>query len=246
MKIESIREALKLKAQNLNITPMVVAASVQEQTTPVTRTAKAEETSKTHQPTQSEQPAVVVPLNAPQIPAPVPSIVEQKPTRKSPVRNSRTKAKNAAPLSDTEAIIAEHLRAGIDYTTLPKCGNKPVLLKGGAEHLASIFGFRTKSEIVHREFLPETKFLMYEVSTTVYAPNGDIVAVGLGSANTLETRYIKQGLAMSANTVLKMARKRSFVDAILSATGSSRIFTQDIEELAAMSEDFQEGARREA
>ena len=38
----------------------------------------------------------------------------------------------------------------------------------------------------------------------------------------------------SLNTVLKMARKRSYVDAILSATGSSRIFTQDIEELAAM------------
>jgi len=33
-----------------------------------------------------------------------------------------------------------------------------------------------------------------------------------------------------ANTILKMAKKRSFVDAMLTATGASRIFTQDLEE----------------
>lgn len=231
MTIENIKEVLRQKAQSLNVTPMPLTAPVQEQVSSST-TARPRQNA---QPTQSELPSVVVPLNAPQAPAPIPTpvtpVAEHKPTRKAPVRYSRTKAKSA-PLSDIEAIIAEHLRAGIDYTTLMKCNNKAVLLKGGAEHLASVFGFRTKSEIVHREFLPDTKFLMYEISTTVYTSEGDIVAVGLGSANTLETRYIKQGLAMSANTVLKMARKRSYVDAILSATGSSRIFTQDIEDLA--------------
>lgn len=243
MTIENIKEVLRQKAQSLNVTPMPLTAPVQEQVSSST-TARPRQNA---QPTQTESPSVVVPLNAPQAPAPVPipvaPVAEQKPTRKAPVRNSRAKAKSGAPLSDIEAIIAEHLRAGIDYTTLPKCGNKPVLLKGGAEHLASIFGFRTKSEIVHREFLPDTKFLMYEVSTTVYNSEGDIIAVGLGSANTLETRYIKQGLAMSANTVLKMSRKRSYVDAILSASSVSRIFTQDIEELVSLSEDYQD--RRE-
>jgi len=34
-----------------------------------------------------------------------------------------------------------------------------------------------------------------------------------------------------ANTVLKMAKKRSFVDGILTVTGASRIFTQDIEDM---------------
>ena len=238
MKIESIREALKQKAQTLNVTPMAVVTPAQ--VAPAT-TASPRQNAQT---AQTEPPAVVVPLNA-LAPAPVPPNAEQKTTRKSPVRNSRAKAKSA-PLADIEAIIAEHLRAGIDYTTLMKCNNKSVLLKGGAEHLASVFGFRTKSEIVHREFLPEKNFLMYEIATTVYDSDGNIMAIGLGSANTLETRYIKQGLAMSANTVLKMARKRSFVDAILSATSASRIFTQDIEELTALSEDFQEGARKEA
>lgn len=34
-----------------------------------------------------------------------------------------------------------------------------------------------------------------------------------------------------ANTILKMAKKRAFVDAILTVTGASRIFTQDIEDM---------------
>jgi len=34
-----------------------------------------------------------------------------------------------------------------------------------------------------------------------------------------------------ANTILKMAKKRAFVDAILTVTGASRIFTQDVEDL---------------
>lgn len=37
-------------------------------------------------------------------------------------------------------------------------------------------------------------------------------------------------VADQANTVLKMAKKRAFVDAILTVTGASRIFTQDVED----------------
>ena len=35
----------------------------------------------------------------------------------------------------------------------------------------------------------------------------------------------------AANTVLKMAKKRSFIDAVLTVTGASRIFTQDLEDI---------------
>lgn len=242
MKIESIRETLRLKAQNMSV-PSVAAPAAQNQ--PVLAVQQSKSAPKQEQSAQKATSVVIPMTKAPEATlSQQEPIVEAKPPRK-PVATRRAKGKGkAAPLSDIEAIIAEHLRAGIDYTTLMKCNNKSVLLKGGAEHLASLFGFRTKSEIVHREFLPDTKFLLYEVSTTVYNSEGDIVAVGLGSANTLETRYIKQGLAMSANTVLKMARKRSYVDAILSASSVSRIFTQDIEELVSLSEDYQD--RREA
>jgi hypothetical protein len=36
--------------------------------------------------------------------------------------------------------------------------------------------------------------------------------------------------ATQANTILKMAKKRAFIDGILSITGASRIFTQDVED----------------
>lgn len=242
MTIENIKEVLRQKAQSLNVTPMPLTAPVQEQVSSST-TARPRQNA---QPTQSELPSVVVPLNAPQAPAPIPTpatpVAEHKPTRKAPVRYSRTKAKSA-PLSDIEAIIAEHLRAGIDYSTLPRCGNKPVLLKGGAEHLASILGLRTTSEVIHREIILEKGFALYEVATTVYDSEGNVLAVGFGSCNTHESKYVKQGMANTINTVQKMALKRAYVCSLLSATGSSRIFTQDIEELAAMSE-YQE--KREA
>lgn len=44
-------------------------------------------------------------------------------------------------------------------------------------------------------------------------------------------------LADTYNTVLKMAKKRAFVDAILTATGGSDFFTQDLEELAGVEEE---------
>lgn len=238
MKVESIREALKLKAQSLNVTPMTVAAPVQEQPAPMPTARPRQNTQQVAEPSA----AVVVPLNTPQAPVPVtePKAVSRK------ASTTRTRAKKSAPLSDIEAIVAEHLKAGIDYNTIPGCGRKPALLKSGAEVLCSVFGFSTQSEVINRVTVLEKNFMLYEVATTVYDAEGNIRAIGIGSCNSHEKKYLKQGFAASLNTILKMARKRSYVDAILSATGSSRIFTQDIEELTALSEDFQEGARKEA
>ena len=43
-------------------------------------------------------------------------------------------------------------------------------------------------------------------------------------------RIDNENPADQANTILKIAKKRAFVDAILTRTGASRIFTQDLEE----------------
>jgi hypothetical protein len=50
-----------------------------------------------------------------------------------------------------------------------------------------------------------------------------------GSAYTV--KQIRQNPDDMANTVLKMAKKRAFVDAILTVTGASDIFTQDVEDM---------------
>jgi hypothetical protein len=44
-------------------------------------------------------------------------------------------------------------------------------------------------------------------------------------------KQIRQNPDDMANTVLKMAKKRAFVDAILTVTGASDIFTQDVEDM---------------
>lgn len=45
-------------------------------------------------------------------------------------------------------------------------------------------------------------------------------------------RKENEDIADVYNTVLKMAKKRAYVDAVITATGSSQIFTQDMEDMA--------------
>jgi hypothetical protein len=193
--------------------------------------------------------------------------------------------------------IYEHImKENTHYGKIPGCGDKPTLLKPGAEALSSTFQISpeysiTKTDLPggHRE---------YEIVCKLYSINGSFVGSGVGSATTMEGKYrfrvgggdatdievpkkywdtrktdpkaaakILRDLAnqndiegdsfgtqkvdgvwrittKSAdakiehdnpadyyNTVLKMAKKRAFVDAILTTTGASDIFTQDIEDM---------------
>lgn len=246
MKIESIKNALKVHVTSLNIAPVPVADVIKNDGAEnKVRSATwignqvEEKVPSDGANSKAENPTEVTGKAAPKIEGVIPASQVESPSKTKPARKSRKKAETipAGKVEETvdlEGIIAKNLRAGTDYDTIPNCGRKPALLKAGAEHLAQIFKFKTASEIVNRVEVFDKGFILYEVATTVYNASGETIAVGLGSCNTLERKYIKQGLAMSLNTVLKMARKRSYVDAILAATGTSRIFTQDIEELKEM------------
>ena len=246
MKIESIKNALKAHATLLNIVPVSVGdaetddGAENKKSTAWTGNQTEEKVSADGVNSKVENPAEV--SKGPKVEGVNSESQIESPPKTKSARRSRKKVEDMPTnkVSETvevelESIIAKNLRAGIDYDTIPNCGRKPALLKAGAEHLAQLFKFRTTSEIVNRVEVFDKNFILYEVATTVYNASGEAIAVGLGSCNTLESKYIKQGLAMSLNTVLKMARKRSYVDGILSATGTSRIFTQDIEELKEMS-----------
>ena len=155
-------------------------------------------------------------------------------TKKSSAKKLKTnpKADSPAPALAIEKIIASNLQAGIDYNTIPGCGKKPALLKAGAEHLAAIFGFRSTSSIINRIEDYQQGFVLYEVETKIIDMEGNIIATGLGSCNSKERRYQRSDFAGALNTILKMAKKRSYVDAILTATHASGTFTQDIEDIA--------------
>lgn len=185
-------------------------------------------------------------------------------------------------------IKKQIMRKDTHFGVVPGCGNKPTLLKNGAELLCMAFKLApdAKVEIAdlgngHRE---------YTVTTTLTSiVTGVPVATGLGSCSTMESKYRYRGtelvntgksvpsaywadkdpsklggrgfvakkdengkwmifqkgdkkmenpdVADVYNTVLKMASKRSLVDATLKATGGSCEFTQDIEDMGPQASD---------
>lgn len=133
-------------------------------------------------------------------------------------------------IPDIETIIKEKLIQGRDYDLIAGC-KKPSLLKAGAEKLASIFGYYASAEVIHRVELYEKSFVSYEIAVTIKNKTGTVISQGIGSCNSREKRYLKGDFCCQLNTVLKMAKKRAFVDAILTATGASGVFTQDIEDI---------------
>lgn len=178
-------------------------------------------------------------------------------------------------------IKKQIMREGTHWGKVPGCGDKPTLLKNGAELLCMAFKLAPDAKVEienlgngHRE---------YTVTTTLTSiATGVPIATGLGSCSTMESKYryrnsdpvntgkpvpreywderdpallggkgfmakkdesgawkiFKKGdkkvenpdIADVYNTVLKMASKRSLVDATLKATGGSCEFTQDIED----------------
>ena len=176
---------------------------------------------------------------------------------------------------------------GEDYGRIPGT-QKPVLLKPGAEKLCDIYGYVIRTEVVNRieEWQPPG-FFHYEVRCDLVSKRtGAIVGSGVGSCNSMESRYrwrqaertcpechqatiikgkeeygggwlcfkkkggcgakftdgdaqimeqsvgrvLNDDIYTLVNTILKMAKKRAVVDATLSVTRSSALFTQDAED----------------
>lgn len=160
------------------------------------------------------------------------------------------------------------------YGIIPGTGNKPSLLKPGAEKLSMTFRMAPEYEIQgidmeggHREY--ETVCRLATIETGVF------LGSGVGNCNTKESKYryrsestgrpvpaeywknkdrdVLGGPQFQAkkksgkwvvceqvehdnpadyyNMVKKMSKKRAFVDAVLTVTAASDIFTQDVEDM---------------
>jgi len=130
-----------------------------------------------------------------------------------------------------QQYVREHMTEGEDFGVIPG-STKPTLFKPGAEKLNAIFGYAPKVEISNRLEDWDKGFVSYEVKVSlINKRTGQMEAEGLGSCNSRERRYARQDAAGIANTVLKMAKKRALVDATLSATRASGLFTQHLEDL---------------
>lgn len=128
--------------------------------------------------------------------------------------------------------VRNHMVENEDYGIIPGGGTKPTLLKPGAEKLIAVFGLSPYVEVTSREENWDDGFVAYEVKVSLFNKRSERVdAEGIGSCNSRERRYKNQDAANIANTVLKIAKKRALIDATLSATRASGMFTQDIEDM---------------
>ena len=158
----------------------------------------------------------------------------------------------------TRALIEQALKPGRDYDTIPGT-SKPTLLKPGAERINAAFGCGTRYTILeaeidhdrHNDFVkrtwewhPETRgkkvwsetegqstglYRYVMMCELVHRESGVVIGQGVGSCSTMESKYIDRPRDLE-NTILKMAKKRAFVDATLTTFGLSEQFTQDMED----------------
>ena len=133
----------------------------------------------------------------------------------------------SAVISKVSRIKAIMVR-DVDYGVIRGCGTKPCLLKPGAEKLLIAFNIYAKVDnidIIDLENLNRE----YRVMVSLISRK-DILSIGygIGSATTLERKFKRDNPPDIWNTVLKMAKKRALVDAVLTSLGASMLFTQDL------------------
>lgn len=184
-----------------------------------------------------------------------------------------------------QEVMTKVMHDGEHFGKIPGCGDKPALLKAGAEKLGMTFRLKASFEINERDLGNGHR----EYSIRCFLSDGNM---GVGSCSTMESKYrYRQGErkcpecgkatiitgkkeygggflcfakkggcgakfteddtritdqqvgkveydnpADFYNTCLKMGKKRAHVDAIITATACSDIFTQDVEEMVPSSD----------
>lgn len=105
---------------------------------------------------------------------------------------------------------------------------KPSLFKSGAEKLTRLFNLTPRFEIIER--IEREDYVSYLFRCVLYS-NERVVGEGYGSCNSKEKKGWDASPLSFANNILKIAKKRSHVDAVLTTLGASNVFSQDLEDL---------------
>lgn len=180
-------------------------------------------------------------------------------------KNTLTAKEIKAQVNLIQSVMEAVMKDGTHYGKVPGCGDKPTLLKPGAEKIMATFMLSADPTI---EDLSFGDIVRYRITVKLLSRSGNFVGAGIGECSSEEEKYhwrkvicneefdatpedrrrekwskgyqgqpnyqIKQIMmnkADVANTVLKMAKKRALVDAVLTATAASDIFAQDLEDL---------------
>lgn len=128
------------------------------------------------------------------------------------------------------------LEEGTDFGRVPGVP-KPFLHQPGAQQLGLVFKLRPEFEILDKtvDFDMDPTLVVYDIKCKIYQRESEaFLGEGVGSCTNYERKYkyykdktVFEDPLDRINTILKMAKKRAYVDAILNVTGASRLFTQD-------------------
>jgi len=132
-------------------------------------------------------------------------------------------------INEFQAIVKKNLKQDKDFGIIPGC-SKPTLLKPGAEKILMLMGLQSTYEIIDSTRDWKEGFFQYQVRCTL-EKGGIVITQGLGCCNSREKKYVRQDPYTIDNTILKMAKKRSQVDAALTVASLSEVFTQDVEDI---------------
>lgn len=158
-----------------------------------------------------------------------------------------------------QEVMRTVMQEGQHYGTIPGVGDKPTLFKPGAEKIMATFRLAADPEVVdlsHDDIIRyrvkcrlSTKSGIffgaglgecsseedkYKWRTAASDEEWEAAPEAQRRLKYLRDRQLKQVRTNPydlANTVLKMAKKRALVDAVLTSTAASDIFTQDIEDM---------------
>lgn len=162
-------------------------------------------------------------------------------TEKETTSSALTIVENLEPATVTQVmqrivnfqgVIQKTLKEGHDYGVIPGTGNKPTLLKPGAEKILMLMGVTSEYQLIERVQDYEQGFFAFTVKC-VLSKGDQVITEGLGHCNNREKKYRseRQDPYTLANTCLKMAKKRAQIDAVLTIASLSEVFTQDLEDL---------------
>lgn len=87
-----------------------------------------------------------------------------------------------------QKVMSKVMTEGEHYGRIPGCGDKPALLKAGAEKLGFVFRMRPEFKIDIKDL--ERGHREYNITCTLYQIGSDIkLGEGVGSASTMETKW---------------------------------------------------------
>ena len=138
-------------------------------------------------------------------------------------------ARTMEKINAFQQVIQQAVKPGHDIGIIPGT-NKPTLLKPGAEKIVMMMGLSSRYEIMEKTEDYEKGFFAYNIRC-ILSRHGMDICEGVGNCNSRESKYVKNDPYSITNTILKMAKKRAYVDAALSVASLSDIFSQDLEDM---------------